>query len=973
MVLVRLLTLLVFSFSIPCWPAVSHAEPPISPAYASQEAAALRQSAESRRKFAEKMKGQAEEYRELEANARRYAASSKDPKDREMWEKDARNRASKARQLEDDAAAELRKAQEEAAQALALEKGISEEEEGRSAGDAVPAPKEPQVTAERQIAEPDRRCNFDSAGELLGLWYYEGREGDGCFAIVQEDPGMPTYANRLELHSRGRVWKGIFISDPGLPKDRPRLTFKYKPEAKEINPEVPEWARARIAGELEWELEVRAECDDGAVMPYAMFYPGEVVWEEGGGVVRIAGRGKARRLNFVPENNLLIEAGADSAIGVRIDPGRDPFIYPVEALIKHQRFHIVVRLPFDLAKEAGETITVELEGLTGGESDTVELQAGAFHGENPVNYTHPEPVTIADRTDMNEAPRNPPFLSLDWIFSNTGNRLDLDVENGEVIQIRFQDLTFEVPVYNTFYQRGNVRFVQGAERLRAIYNSVLLGPYTRDQKEAAHKRIRMLQNYQMLIDSDKLTDIHRYRLGELYMGSLSGTGLVHLTDAQIAAAYTDPRDPIYRASNRTDDALNPVLQAYLEGLSGKDLSSQSHRAADDIVWTSETEKQKVLEALRSTSRSLRNELVEQTFKNLSFGMYQGLVATTGTEDVYLLMTGRDAFGRRVPDWQRLQAAIGLGSSVVLKLSAPRALQSFSARRHGDRIGLPKSAKATYRSIGRGSTTAVNRLADPDSPGTLKPAQKEHTYLHSREVPPERNVEPPCCASRPRGLPGSGAARKLSTEEALAELDADPSFHPNAAYLQSSYPDSLRVVEDFGGSFRKQSSLPTCQAKTVEWIIKKRTGFEVGERELHRMITHLVDEELRANPNRTFFGRGYGIQKGYENWMIRRLGRMFGMKVSEVPSGSNGRVSLRAIRAYLERGASVKAVLNLRGGGMHAYHAVSIEAMEVNSRGFVTRVRFFDPNVSAVLELPARDFKDMLLDRDIGYGNVTVFQ
>lgn len=978
MLRLRVITLIMLSALFLSCVALAQSTPSIPPFADAATATGIRASASSHRAFGEKMQSQAKEYRELEANARRYAGTSQRTEDRVDWEKSANEHAANAQNLELRAAEELAKAAEEEAQANAIDAMLAK----KNAPPPAPAP--PQTTDNSPAPAAGSTQEADACtlpmGSLLGMWQYgEGSSGEGAsFAIVQANPESAE-STALELHGGKRKWTGTFNRDPNLPRDKPRIVFTYKPQPKEMNSEIPDWARAKLDGQLEWQMEIHVECEDGAVMPFIKFFPGEVRWQEDGSeTVEIIGRGKERRKDMVPDDSVLTESEAESAIGIQVGEGQDPFIHPAEALIKGQRFHVVVRLPADLAKEVGNTLTVEIEGQGRHNGDTVELTAAPSRKEGqPVNYNHTAAITIADNSD--ELPRKPQIMSLNWIFQNTGDRINLVADNEEVIRFKFRDLTFDVPIYNTWVQRGNVRFAQGADRLRIVFQSVIDGPYTQTQKDNARKRMRMLDNYAALIGSDKLTDVHRYRLGEVYLGDGGNSaGLVQMSDAQIGEAWEDPRGYHGHEEENEPEVLNPLLQAYLEGLSGKDLSSQSHKAMDGIVWTSETESQKVDYAIRHTTRRLRNELLTETYKNMTFGMYQGIVSATGTEDIYLLATGKDAFGRRVPTWQRIQVAIGLGSGIVLKLAGPTAWQRFTDRLAGNRVALPKKVKVTYRTVGTGQAAALDKLERPHTPKSLSAAQAEQTFLSSVEEPAGAGGGPQC-GTRART---AGAGNVLTREQAMRELQAglqeifadDPAFHQDAEYMQRSYPRSLTIKEDFSSSFQKQSMhLPTCQAKTVEWIIWKRTGFQIGEAEAHHIIDQLVNEELKVNPSRLQFGRGYGVVHGYENWMIRKFGRMFGMKVSEVPGAMNRLTKLRAIKAWLDRGASVKAVLKLKDGGIHALHAVSIEGMAVNSKGFVTRVRFFDPNVAAILELPAHEFAGMLLEQDLGYGAITVFQ
>ncbi len=974
------------------------------------------QSAASRRAYAEKMLQQAKELRELEANARQYAEQAADIKDKESWLKDAEARAAQATKLEEGAAKELALADGDDQKSKSLEPPIALP----TKTETIESPATTEIAPESEAVEEDTDyCVIQSPQWLPGLWRYEEDVKGESFAIVQTQPESDN--PELELHSRGRVWKGTFTTGAA---DEPRVIFTYKPKAEEINPDIPESARKEIAGTLEWKLELHDECVEEALTPHLVFYPGEVAWEGEGENPRVKGKGKERRKNILPDLNILAEEEAESFIGISLGAGHDYITSPVEALTKNQRFYVAVRLPYDLAKETGKTINVTLKGMAGGESDTVELEAGAMQEGKAVAYTNVDPVTLADGNDSTETDRKPQFMSLNWIFGNTGDRLDLDAENGETIKISYNDLSFEVPLYNSWVQRGLARFKQGEERLRAVFDSVVTGPYSAQEKEGAKKRLKMLDNYNALIASDKLNDVHRYNLGELYLGDdQHKIGLAQKSDEELEAAYQDPR---MRSFERRDDPqfFSPMVQAYLEGISGKDLTSQSGKAAGGISWVSPTEQQQVEETIRGTTRRLQEDLLKETYKNLSFGMYQGFVAATQTEDIYLVATGRDAFDKPVPGWMRATMAVGMASGAVLKIAGVAA-PKFAGPSRAKSFGLRKATQATLSKTGTGKVSTAVTLKPPPAPKTVSAAQagQLHVPMKAASTPAATSGGPDFMSVPQTSKAGKAATPKptrrvLSRDEALKRLEKimkedeqraaeaarikgqppvdaktamklldeimeedfpeplDPDRfkgHPREAYIKSHYPDMVTIAEDYRASYMLQQE-SSCQAKALEWIIRKRTGFEIGEVEMDNLIKQVIAESSPAQ--KAGLAKNFsGITQGYPNWMINKLAEWFNMKVSELPSAKNAIFKIENFKPMLDAKYNIKAVLKLKPppGSQHALHAVSIEDVVLNRFGMVSKVRFFDSNVGAVMELPGPVFQKMLLDRDYGYGAVTAFK
>ncbi len=83
----------------------------------------------------------------------------------------------------------------------------------------------------------------------------------------------------------------------------------YKPRAAEMNPDIPEWARKKIEGILEWQLEISGRHTCGVPKLRAGFYPGEVEWRPDGESsvdgAWIAGKGVVRAINLKLDDTVI--------------------------------------------------------------------------------------------------------------------------------------------------------------------------------------------------------------------------------------------------------------------------------------------------------------------------------------------------------------------------------------------------------------------------------------------------------------------------------------------------------------------------------------------------------------------------------------------------------------------------------------------------------------------------------------------
>ncbi len=138
----------------------------------------------------------------------------------------------------------------------------------------------------------------------------------------------------------------------------------------------------------------------------------------------------------------------------------------------------------------------------------------------------------------------------------------------------------------------------------------------------------------------------------------------------------------------------------------------------------------------------------------------------------------------------------------------------------------------------------------------------------------------------------------------------------------------------------------------------------------------IQQDVQAGKRSTSdLSSGAGFRHGYDQAAIRRYLRSLGARVAEVWPRQNGIVKLRHIWASLEQGWNVKVVIRIPGGGIHGYHAIIVEGLEVSRDGLtIRRVRVYDPIVGQVIRVPALTFKRLIAGDDpLDYGVLTLFR
>ncbi len=953
---------------------------------------------------------QAEDYRALEAAARSDAAANRERADH--WRREARNGtyaeatratfAKSAAEFARDAAAGTARAERHAASASEKEADVQRIASKLADGEgllirlkAIIAYKPPPPPDDRETAvgEPEETAPFKmSLTKTLGVWR-PTKDGDWPFVIVQEDPDFEAYPNRLEAHTQTRVWKGNYhsseVGDPSRGNLEGRVTFTYKPIPDEMNGAIPQWAREQVNGKLEWRIELD-EAGSEADPRYSMkWYPGRVRWREGDGGAGegeawVDGDGTPLRFELAKDEGLDIETWSRPVLRVGLNrPDHDPATHPLEALMKHQTFTVKVTLPYDVAKEQGSSLTVEVKALGSGNGTTLELTAAGSVGLRPVTYSHVAAASLADRRSGGE--RTPPFGSLARIFGAEGTRLDIDVDNAEVVEFRFGDAYQRLPVYDTWVQRGLVRHRQGFERLGAIYAGIIASPSpTPAQKEAAHRKRLQLSNYWSLRQSEQLTDLHKYNLGELYLGEdappvryagsvLGAASIVQMSDEQmraLATALTRPR--------RDGSYFNPLMQAFLEGITGEALGNNAIGTADRIPWTSPAEAALARYVIADTSADVASSAVRIAAEKGVFGLYDGYVGATGAGDFYLLLTGKDQFGKRQPKWRRVMIAVGLGSQTLLHLNSARLSRSFGAsgpRAAVHRLGAPVIANETIDVAGKGRRVAGVEGAGgvtADLPGSVKSSQAPQTRVRFAGDPP--GTGSPVCAAPRRAAPGDGIF--------LDELDLTGAGG-DLATARALYGDNVRIIDEGGPRLFSPQAGGTCNLMTTNYLVNKRLGRLISEvdglrraariklKQARREVTQGVRTKAEATPYEQLSASELGeiiSELGASNKIMREYAQTLGAKISELDPSNNGRINLRAIRTALSNDYDVKMILKLES----EYHAVAVTEIVADADDIITHVRFYEPNLGRIVELPAGRFEG-LIARDIGYGNTTLLR
>lgn len=876
--------------------------------------------------------------------------------------------------------------------------------EAPPAGDTTAQGGQPASQGKRRPQTPETAPNLPLT-HLVGIWRPKGDQ-EHLMVIAHRFPGTDIVTDDayLELHSQDRVWQGAKYAQ--LEPDDPIVEFTYKPKATEMNKDLPAWVRRAVAGKLEWRLEMHATgtlIDPGLRMK---FFPGEVQWRDDEDdpskrVAKVIGDGLPRVFQLEPET--LIEVEQQSAPSLWLEPvgKKEKFPGAMRALLKRQPFHIRLRMPAALAKKTGDTVKVTIKGLTSNNTETITLSADRISGapgNRAVEYTHKSSVVIADKLEVKD--RDPQLGSLDWIEqlyareNEEGKRIDLKVVNREIVEVRYGKTYQRAVFYDNWIKRGLDQHAVNAISLRTAFASVLRRKGAPDDaREGATYGLRLLDNYDALLENDSLLDIHKYYLGELYVGG--GADAAGIT--RIGAEYDERlwKSPIVRIPpgvlgemqrnvrpGRPDPTYYvTVIQGFVEALMGREAKPAARRMRDAVPWKSRQERAFVAYALANASARMR-----QTFqKNLGETVYA--MPKQLVENINIVMNGQDLKGKRVVGWERDVTAARVVASLLVRTGqfaatrAVRTLRSDMLRR----LGTPSTAKSTI-GLGRLSSTAqqhegLRTVDSGDMPTTLSGAQLADIAQRFK-ANPKSSGGPRCVAPRVRPRSDGDGGIEIDTDALDLEADARKLYGPDVVLKgrQTQPPQA-------GG---------TCVAASVANSLDERTGKKLGEPGVMMEAANSANDVLKEATKRTKFADAYirkqwteiitkkpieilrlFFNEGVPMRVVRHVLRKHGAEVAQVPPDLNHRTNVRHIKAALDRDYDVFAVLDLsrQVNDTNAFHLVRVKGFERNGDQIVG-VEYFEPNVGGTVTLPLPQFESLIARRtsdgeDLPYGNLMI--
>ncbi len=407
-------------------------------------------------------------------------------------------------------------------------------------------------------------------------------------------------------------WKGTF--EPGGDDKPDTITLTRRPAADDINPEVPDWARRKVAGTLEWKLVIEVhECAADGFTLDATWYPGEITWTEGGGDARVSGPGNPVHITLLRQEDEPQEWETSPGRALlRVTPWDVPLATSsLPSVTLGRAFQVTARLSPQTAKSFGDHLPVTIANKRSGRSTTLQLDRYGGAQAHPVIYMAPERVVLGES------------------HSGLESYIDLGLDNGDTVTVTAANSTTAFLYYKTWVQLGIAMHEREFDLLRKFYTQVVADPkQTFATKNDATVRLELINDVHAFMDhqagpSEKFTDYTRYYVGERYLAMLK------LPMSEWGRKYSPPGIDSY-----------------------------------GVPWLFELEAQERARAIAEGNQAW-NDAMWSLSKELTFGLYDFVASSTGADQFVAVVWGIDTRGNPIDMTDRLFAGLGLGSQLLL--------------------------------------------------------------------------------------------------------------------------------------------------------------------------------------------------------------------------------------------------------------------------------------------------------------------
>ncbi len=804
-----------------------------------------------------------------------------------------------------------------------------------------------------------------TADDFVGVW----RDAATGRPLVIERLDPDQYADHMKARSLSRhatdpvLWGGYAAAATA---DRPAgVHLLGSPRVADMNPDLPDWVKQQIAGQLHWRLDLKFDSDDLFDLKLkGKFYPGLVEWTEGAdggpGEAKVAGQGDPVDVSYTPDGDLPLEATQAPVIQL-VYPGHSPVSGEIKYMRKGDSFKVYAILPQDVARKAGEKLTVTVTGLSGGSSTSLELETTSPELKGfAARYTHPDQVLIAN---FGKVPNREPLFGLFPPASGFGPRLSLNVKNGEEVELAAAGATYRFRVFDNAIELALARRLDGIQDLAFIWTAKLASSAAPEVKDDATRRLMMTRTALEIGADARLAAEVRLAGVNTYLASDGETGLLLRQDLD----WIPGSDADFGTPNR----FGTIWAAYQEAIdvNGPQTGGQMTYYRTHAAYSpyTSTESLEIAGSLQRAERDYKKKVTEAflgLYGDSVFAIYNIYVEQTAGEQLMKFWFGIDRMGQPVSVSDQVFALADIG----VQLALPSAIEGVTGQGPIRRtVGQARSGpplSVPLETVNPGSSL-------PDS---MKPASGAPQVSHAAPPP----GPPPPLPGPPAPLPklppnpslpikrvdtGSPKISKLGSlspvecrlpppSQARTSVNAAAAFPSDVAGLKDPNVNGIRVL-DFDQTYAQQIENDSCTAAAIERAFAEKAakgdaGYVVGQRDI---IPHVLTQRGKPFNSVTAGARELteGIDYDEASSFLTDAGITNHTEKFDLSLG-------RKIREYQENGFEVVVHVRYPAGNHHSVH---IEKIIYDEAGNMKAFRFFDPGPGDIRELSRKTFSDYI--------------
>jgi hypothetical protein len=450
----------------------------------------------------------------------------------------------------------------------------------------------------------------------------------------------------------------------------------------------------------------------------------------------------------------------------------------LQNLIQLQPIFVFVRMPEHEADKVGQTLDVDIKGVTSGATQDIRLYRVPSLPGKRVIYTHKDAFSLGECTygsGRYDASLLDPLAGIGYVsglfFSmyqegsslseamdqdmklGEGDCKDFDGQHLEHLEFTYKDAAFRLQYFDHWIGYTLARQESALRNAHHVLKALMKeGKSEKDRINAAAK-LQMIENYWHVAEDADLTPLHKVAISSIYLGGADGPNkYIQVFGSPIDCPTKDlhgllDMDPAdmdkFANSHCKERAYEPdanwtEIFKFWDERAGSHAHDRFLNIVTDVQWTSPLEQSLVSSAIKYSGTKAMNDIAKKFTKTGVITLYQtstNVSVGPSAADMYMLLTGYDIMGQKAKTSDRIIKGIQIGADIITmgvdlhEATHPQMFfnEKVTKRNADDKTGL-MSGWSNNKSGSR-SKTHMNDIADD----IIKKAEKKERTTKTKKV------------------------------------------------------------------------------------------------------------------------------------------------------------------------------------------------------------------------------------------------